>query len=380
MSKTLAALAVLTTLGAHAPGLAGPVDIAPLGKQPRVAVAADGLVAVVYGHGSEIFSRVSRDGGASYAEPVRVGEAAKLMLGMRRGPQIAASATGFAVTAISKDGSLLAWRSADAGRTWTGPVTVNDRPGSAREGLHALAAGARWTHAVWLDLRDERMKIFASRSTDAGRAWEPNRLVYESPDGAVCECCQPSVAADDRGGVVVMWRNSLGGARDMFLVRSNDGGRSFGDAGKLGHGTWPLRACPMDGGGVAVIGEQLTTVWRREDVVYSAAPGAAEETLGKGRNAVVALSDGTVYMAWQTPENEIVLKRSGAAAVPVGRGRFAAIGAAANGKGPVVLAWEDPERGAVALAVAAAKSERGSARRAPMTDSVWTELRPDAKQ
>ncbi|KAJ3054740.1 hypothetical protein HK102_011471, partial [Quaeritorhiza haematococci] len=49
-----------------------------------------------------------------------------------------------------------------------------------------------------------------------------------------------------------MWRNSLKGARDLFLADSSDGGRTFSPAEKLGRGTWPLNACPMDGGAVAV--------------------------------------------------------------------------------------------------------------------------------
>ena len=42
--------------------------------------------------------------------------------------------------------------------------------------------------------------------------------------------------------------NSLDGNRDMYLVRSEDGGRTFGPPEKLGAGTWKLAACPMDGG------------------------------------------------------------------------------------------------------------------------------------
>jgi hypothetical protein len=52
--------------------------------------------------------------------------------------------------------------------------------------------------------------------------------------------------------------------------------------------------------------------------------------------------------AWQTPDGNVVLQTKGGAAIPVGRGGFAAFGAAASGKGEVVLVWEDPDRGAMA--------------------------------
>ena len=323
------------------------VSLAPNGRQPRAAVSAAGVIAVVYGEGDQVFCRTSADGRA-YGAATRVGEVRQLLLGGRRGPQIAAAGSGFVVTAIRKEGDLVSWRSGDAGRSWTGPTVVNDKAGSAREGLHGLAGGAAGSvHLTWLDLRDDRTKVYTAASRDGGQSWGANRLVYESPDGTVCECCQPTVAADDRGAVAIMWRNLLAGMRDMYLVRSSDGGRTFGAATKLGKGSWPLQACPMDGGGVAVSGGRVTTVWRREDVVYSADPDAPEQALGRGRNAVVALGAAGLVRAWQTPDGSIVLQTKGAAATPVGRGGFASLGAAPGGNGKVVLVWEDSERGAM---------------------------------
>ncbi len=329
------------------PAMAGAaaVSLAPEGKQPRVAVTHKGLVAAIYGQGNRISCRVSRDGGVSYGEATRVGEVDKLLLGMRRGPHVAATESSLVVTAIGKEGNLVSWMSGDDGRTWRGPTTVNDSPAAAGEGLHGLAAGA--VHAVWIDQRDGQAKVFGARSSDAGKSWERNHLVYESPDKTVCDCCEPTVAADDEGNVAVMWRNVLAGSRDMFLVRSSDGGRTFSAAQKLGAGTWPLKVCPMDGGGVAISRGSVATVWRREDVVYAASPGSREEPLGKGRNAVVAFGPHGAAMAWQTPEGDVVLRASGSQPVTVGRGRFPSLGAMPGGRGPIVLAWEDPERGAM---------------------------------
>lgn len=323
------------------------VSLAQKGRQPRAAVSAAGVIAAVYGEGDRIFCRTSTDA-SGYGAATPVGEVRSLMLGGRRGPQIAAAGSGFVVTAIGKEGDLVAWRSGDAGRSWVGPTVVNDTPGSAREGLHGLAGGAAGAvHLTWLDLRDRRTKVYAAASRDGGRSWGANRLVYESPEGTVCECCQPTVAADDRGTVAILWRNLLAGMRDMYLVRSSDGGRTFGPAAKLGRGSWALQACPMDGGGVATSDGRVTTVWRREDVVFSADPGAPEESLGRGRNAVVAFGAPGLVRAWQTPDGNVVLQTNGAAATPVGRGGFASFGAAPGSKGEVVLVWEDPERGAM---------------------------------
>ena len=98
------------------------------------------------------------------------------------------------------------------------------------------------------------MRVYGASSEDGGGTWSASRLVYASPSGAVCTCCHPSVAVDDDGGVSVMFRNALGGSRDMYVARSTDGGRTFPPAAKVGAGTWKLEACPMDGGALAVDG------------------------------------------------------------------------------------------------------------------------------
>ena len=100
----------------------------------------------------------------------------------------------------------------------------------------------------------------------------------------------------------------------------------------------------MDGGAVAASRARVTTVWRREDVIYAADPGAPEQALEKGRNPVVVLGPKGPLRAWET-EGSIVMRSSAGAAIQVGRGRFAAFGAAPGGKGDVVLVWEDPEQG-----------------------------------
>ncbi len=129
-----------------------------------------------------------------------------------------------------RDGDLVAHRSQDGGKTWSGPVKVNDVDASAREGLHAMTAspdGTLW--CVWLDLREKGTKLFSSKSTDGGATWSKNSLVYRSPDGSICECCHPSIVAD-RNAVHILFRNSLKGDRDMYLVTSRDQGATFGEA------------------------------------------------------------------------------------------------------------------------------------------------------
>ena len=101
-----------------------------------------------------------------------------------------------------------------------------------------------------------------------------------------------------------MFRNWLGGSRDMFLASSADGQR-FAPAVKLGEGTWPLNACPMDGGALAVGRDgTVETVWRRGSEVFACRPGERERKLGAGTQPWIAavtgpavwLQDGSLRM------------------------------------------------------------------------------------
>jgi hypothetical protein len=321
-------------------------------EQPQVAVSPAGKVYLVFGVHNTVYCTSSVDGGKSYGEPVKVGQVGALALGVRRGPRVAATDRAVVVTAVGgqtghgRDGDLLAWRSAEGGKTWKGPIRVNSVPGSAREGLHHTAAAPDGTvYCVWLDLRAGKMQVWGAASADGGASWHGEKLLYRSPEGSVCECCQPQVAYDARGTLLVMWRNHLGGARDMYLLRSPDHGKTLGRAVKLGRGTWPLDACPMDGGGLAgTAGGEVVTVWRRGREVFRCAPGASEVRLGEGEQPWAAAGPGGVYLVWNAARPGPVL-----ALLPGGDGprRLAdsgsdpVVAAPVGGGGPVVAAWED---------------------------------------
>jgi hypothetical protein len=73
----------------------------------------------------------AEDRGKSYGEPVKVGAAGTLALGMRRGPRVAATDKAVVVTAVGskagrgRDADLLAWRSDDGGKSWQGSISID---------------------------------------------------------------------------------------------------------------------------------------------------------------------------------------------------------------------------------------------------------------
>ena len=290
----------------------GPMSPDAPAREPQLAANASTVV-LAFGAGKAIYFSSSQDHGKTFSAPAKVAEAGIIPLSRHRGPRVALSGKTIVITAVAgnklddgphahglpSDGDLLMWRSQDGGKTWSKGKAINDTPGSATEGLHALTADGKGTlFAAWLDKRGAKgTKLYAARSTDGGATWSKNIPVYQSPDGSICECCHPSVAIDGAGKLIVMWRNSLGGARDMYMATSRDG-VTFSTAEKLGRGTWQLNACPMDGGGLATSSTKVLTAWRRDGNVFLAEPGQAEQQVGTGKDVALALSGNHAYALW----------------------------------------------------------------------------------
>lgn len=321
----------------------------PAFRQPQIAVHGD-RVGVTFGSKEAIYFASSGDGGTTFSEAVKVASPKNFALGRHRGPRIAISDQSIVVSAVAgelgggKDGDVIAWLSTDGGKTWSDGVRVNDVAASAREGLHAMAAGkGGQMFAAWLDLRDEGTRIYGARSTDGGATWSKNVLVYESPGGTVCQCCHPSVAIDGAGNVAVMFRNALDGMRDMYVAKSTDGGRTFGAARKLGEGSWALEACPMDGGGVAFdAAGGVLSAWQRDSEVFFAPMGKPETKLGVGKDPAVANSAAGTTVVWSEGKSLKAARPSGSEATTLSEsGAYVSLAAGSA----VIAAWEDGERG-----------------------------------
>lgn len=316
-----------------------PTVLAPRGAMPALTTDETGTIHLVYATGDSLLHATSRDGGRHFSPAELVGRLPNLMAMAKRGPHVAVASGQVVISANDKRGSVFAFSRNVGEKTWTGPAPITDQPEVNLEGFQTVAAAGNGVfHAFWLDLRGERHnKIYGSKSTDGGRTWAKNRLVYASPEGPVCSCCQVSALA--RGNAVwVMFRNSLAGARDLYVARSTDGGASFAPAQKLGQGTWKLEACPMDGGGLAFSGKtnEPETVWRREGTVFTSSLTGPEAAVAPGTDCVVASAPNGVALAWQK-SGTLYVQRPGEAPRAVGAGKLPVL--ASSGRS-LLCAWE----------------------------------------
>jgi hypothetical protein len=306
------------------------------GQMPNLVNDKLNRLHLVYGSGDSIMYTVSTDAGLTFSKPSLISVLPELAASHTRGPQIAATSNGLLVTACTNAGDIYSYV-ADKSGTWTQSSRVNDMDTVAKENLMSLAADGDHAFAVWLDLRDKHNKIYGAKSLDGGKTWSKNIMIYTSPDSTVCECCRPSIAM--RGNNInVMFRNWLNGNRDLHLIQSSDGGKTFGPAQKLGNDSWALEGCPMDGGGVALDTKgNANTVWNRKGIIYAAQPGHEEVSIGQGRSCTITSTGDNMVYAWVENGNVVVRTPSGNKKT-LGKGQLPVI-RAINNKA-IICVWE----------------------------------------
>lgn len=173
-------------------------------------------------------------------------------------------------------------------------------------------------------------KIYIASSDDSGRTWSKSKMIYESPDGSVCECCKPSIISD-KDDLIVMFRNNINGSRDLHFTKSLDNGETFSPVEKLGTGTWKINGCPMDGGGLVIDKSgKLKTIWQREGEVFVSNSSITEQKIGLGRSPSIAAKDEQLYIVYSKGGDIMSIDSDSSVPTKIG-----------DGTSPKVLALKD---------------------------------------
>jgi hypothetical protein len=259
-------------------------------------IASDGsVVAIAWGASTpagatDVFAAVSRDGGRTFAPPVRVNDAdGEARLNGEQPPRVAVRGSAITVvwTGKGKNGTrLMQSRSDDGGHTFAKatPVPGGDAVGN-RGWENAVADRNGCVYAVWLDHRELAQQdgaVAASHHDHAAAASgskpdgvamaQRSKLYLGSLDGAVpprpitggvCYCCKTALATGMDGAVFAAWRHVYpGNIRDIAFTSSRDGGKTFAPPLRVSEDKWVLEGCPDDGPAMAVDAKnRIHIVW-----------------------------------------------------------------------------------------------------------------------
>lgn len=234
-----------------------------------------------------MLKRFNREGQA-LAEPVRINPQAGQATAWRGDPPTVAVApdgtvyvgwTGRAESASRIPPDIYLSASRDGGKSFAAPVKVNDDPKPTDHGMHSLTvAGDGRIYMAWLDERnvapapadmkmnakssshheENNRELFFSSSTDGGRSFSPNQSVAAD----VCPCCKTNLAVGNDGRVYVSWRQVLpGDYRHIAVTSSSDQGKTFAKATIVSDDEWMLKGCPVSGAALSAADGTLQVLW-----------------------------------------------------------------------------------------------------------------------
>ena len=156
----------------------------------------------------------------------------------------------------------------------------------------------------------------------------------------VCYCCKTALAIGPDGSVYAAWRHVYpGNFRDMAFTSSRDGGRTFAPPVRVSEDGWAINGCPDDGPALAV---------DRSGAVHLVWPTVIDGPNPEGALFYATTRDGRTFTA------RTRIPSSGA-------GRPSHPQIVVDGRGRVVVAWDESVNG---RRVAVAREVKGQSGRA----------------
>ena len=157
---------------------------------------------------------------------------------------------------------------ADSDAAFSAATTLNDDDRTVNHAFSTITTGPDGkVYAAWIDGRnrtsfeDDRQQMFMAVSEDGGRSYSENHLVANG----VCPCCRPNIAFLDGGETLIVSHRFVtkpDNIRNHVVIRSTDGGQTFGDPVLISDDGWASSGCPHAGASMTAdaLG-QIHSVW-----------------------------------------------------------------------------------------------------------------------
>jgi hypothetical protein len=297
--------------------------------EPAIAADAAGNVLLAYvkhqsGDASDVVVQRLDAGGAATGAPVRVNPVAgSVKTWTGDPPTIAIGPSGAVYVGWTRrlddpaGNDLVVSVSRDGGLSFAEHVRVNDDTKPASHGMHSLAIDRRErVYVAWLDERDIKRIDHATNSGGSGSAHEaaePNSEVFYAVSGdmgksfsankkiasGVCPCCKTTLLVAENN-VYIAWRQVLDGdKRHIAVARSADDGGTFSEKVIVSDDNWQINACPVSGAAMSSSAEGLLdVVWYTAGTagppgLYFAHSGDGGKTFGSRSMVAANASAGT---------------------------------------------------------------------------------------
>jgi hypothetical protein len=324
----------------------------------NVSLAANGIVVAAVWAASQqsgstdIYTAVSRDGGTTFGQPVRVNaKPGDAHVNGEQPPRVALRSRPnqlpeIVVVWTSKNdlgGTIVSARSGDGGQTFGPTAAIAGGEGPGNRGWENIAVDSTGhVHAVWLDHRElaksasmshmaEHHVEPADSKKDAVATAQLSKLYTATLDdsssshpitGGVCYCCKTAITVGAQNDIYLAWRHVYPqNVRDMAFTESHDGGRTFSAPIRISEDKWQIEGCPEDGPALAVDARRhIHVVWPTLvtdgpnsqpsiGIFYSSNDGRGfaqrqrVSTEGVPHHPQIAVARESIYLAWDELRN-----------------------------------------------------------------------------
>ena len=265
------------------------------GLQPEVVRDDQGTLHMLYFAGApgngDLFYVRSTDDGAIFSAPVRVNsqDGSAIATGTIRGGQLTLGRDGRIHVVWNGSGkafpkgpadprtgqagsALLYTRSNQSGTAFEPQRSVMQRSLTLDGGGSVAADRAGNVYVAWHGNSaaagndgEGNRRLFVARSTDDGRTFAPESPAWTEQTGA-CACCGVRMFASKNGGLFLLYRSAAENInRDVYMLRSDDRGRTF--RGARVH-EWDIEACPMTSMSFVEGSSDVFASWESDGQVY----------------------------------------------------------------------------------------------------------------
>lgn len=286
-------LAIAVLLGAAPSSFAPePTEVALIrvphsGIQPEATLDSHGILHLIYftgePMGGDLYYVRSRDYGQTFSTPVRINSqpGSAIATGTIRGGQISVGRGGrlhvtwngsdranpkglinpangqpsapFLYARSNADGTAFEPQRNLTTRSYGvdgGGSIAADADGNVYAAWHSIAAGG--------DAGEDHRLVWIARSTDDGATFAEEQPAWREPTGA-CGCCGVRMFAGPANTLYLLYRAATAMThRDMYLIESNDRGRTFRGSRVQ---PWEINACPMSSMSIASTGARVFGAW-----------------------------------------------------------------------------------------------------------------------
>lgn len=293
--------------------------------RPRIVLNSQDDPVVVFGRNIDGSIHTAKFNGTDFDPPVQITPTGfQSYLANWTGPEIDASGDNIMIVFKEnpiQEGHVYSVRSTDGGNSFSDPLRTDSHPVGVAW-LPNIAFDNNGNPSVIYMVHDQvwlNPRFVVSHSNDGGITFNPEQEVTSIVPDEACDCCPATIAKQDNLQAL-LFRNNEGSIRDMYAVKSQDGGQSFPEYENIDYLNWMINQCPSTGPDAfiddnhlfAVSASQASGRYRcyisKTDMVNTQSPEtgfmlpAPESSVGNANFPRIHGNHDSLFVVWQASE------------------------------------------------------------------------------